>query len=232
MWYYILFAIVMFAAGRLRVLLISVAVLLIGPKIIVLAPIWILGVVLHRFQPLYRVREWQGWLLFLASWPLYGLFQHYEMTEFGGALLKQWVGEKWHRDLTFSKFFVTDYLLALIIAMNFVGYRVIAHQFSWPLSRCEKVIRWLAGNTFSLYVFHQPLLLFFAAVFNGDPNGKLFYLQVIAATLTSVVAIGTFTEQKRHHLRELIRRLLVWLIETKWRRRGVTASAGYGREKA
>jgi peptidoglycan/LPS O-acetylase OafA/YrhL len=231
MWYYILFAIVMFTHGRPRVLLVGASVLLLGPKIIVLAPIWMLGVVLHRYQPLYRIPQWQGWVLFLASWPLYALFQHYQLTELGSDLLKQWIGEKWHREMTFSKFFLTDYLLALIIAANFVGYRVIAHRFSRPLISCEKVIRWLSGYTFSLYIFHQPLLLFFAAVFNGDPNGKLFYAEVIGATLLSIVVIGTFTEQKRHHLRSLIRRLLVWLMETKWWRQGVTAPLAYGRER-
>jgi peptidoglycan/LPS O-acetylase OafA/YrhL len=78
----------------------------------------------------------------------------------------------------------------------------------WP---CEKIARWLAGYTFSLYILHQPLLQFYAAVFNGDPHGRLFYAQVMLATLLSIVVIGHFTEHKRHHLR----RMLITLMQTR-----------------
>jgi peptidoglycan/LPS O-acetylase OafA/YrhL len=230
MWYYILFAIFTFTFHKTRIFLAAAAMLLLGPKILLLAPIWLLGVVLHRYQTLYRLPQWQGWLLFLASWPLYGIFQHYQLTELGSELLKQIVGEKWHRNLAFSKYFVTDYLLALVVAANFIGFRLIAHHFSRPLVSCEKLIRWASGFTFSLYIFHQPLLQFFAAMFNGDPNGKLFYLQVVSATLLSIIVIGTYTEQKRHHLRRLIRGWLISLVNTRWWRHDVSAALAFKRE--
>lgn len=224
MWYYAIFAAVTFTGGSVRLLLVSLSLAVLGPKIALLAPIWILGVVLHRHEGLYRIPHWQGWTLFLLSWPLYILFQQYQLTEYGSQILRQWIGEQWHRDLTFSKFFITDYLLALIIAANFIGFRVIAHNFARPLQSCEKAIRWLSGYTFSLYIFHQPLLQFFAAVINGDPNGKLFYFEVIAATLLSIILIGTYTEQKRHHLRSWIKKGLISMTDSKWWRYGVRAT--------
>jgi peptidoglycan/LPS O-acetylase OafA/YrhL len=142
MWYYILFAIFTFIANRARIILAGGAMLLLGPKILLLAPIWLVGVALHRYRALYRLPQWQGWLMFLASWPLYALFQHYQLTEYGSELLKHIVGEKWHRNLAFSKFFITDYLLALIVAANFVGFRLVAHHFSRPLCLAEMPIRW------------------------------------------------------------------------------------------
>jgi peptidoglycan/LPS O-acetylase OafA/YrhL len=216
MWYYILFAIVTFTRGNVRIWLAAMSMLLLGPKILLLAPIWILGVAIHRYQPLYRLPQWQGWLLFLCSWPLYAIYQHYDVTEYGSQLLRQLIGEKWHHDLIFSKFFIADYPLALIIAANFIGFRVIAHHFSPVLLPFEKIIRWLSGYTFSLYIFHQPLLQFYAAVFNGDPAGKLFYAEVMIATLLSIGVIGSFTEKKRGHLRNVIRRMLIAIRESKW----------------
>jgi len=208
MWYYVLFAITVFMRGKVRLWLgIGVAAML-GPKIMLLAPIWALGVVLHRHPALARMPPWLGWTLFLASWPLYGLFQHYGLTEYGSRLLLRLIGEKWHHQMAFSKFFITDYLLALIIAANFIGFRAVAHRFAAILRPCEKIVRWLAGYTFSLYILHQPLLQFYAAVFDGDPLGSLFYAQVMLATLLSIVVIGHFTEHKRHHLRRWLRRLL------------------------
>jgi peptidoglycan/LPS O-acetylase OafA/YrhL len=229
MWYYILFAIFTFIANRARIILAGGAMLLLGPKILLLAPIWLVGVALHRYQALYRLPQWQGWLMFLASWPLYALFQHYQLTEYGSELLKHIVGEKWHRNLAFSKFFITDYLLALIVAANFVGFRLVAHHFSRPLCLAEMPIRWASGFTFSLYIFHQPLLQFFAAVFNGDPDGRIFYLQVMTATFVSIILIGTYTEQRRHHLRRLIRAGLTSLLNSRWWRHEISAVLSFKR---
>lgn len=224
MWYYVLFAIAVFMRGKARLWLGFTVAAMLGPKILVLAPIWLLGVALHRRQALARIPEWLGWTLFLASWPLYGLFQHYGMTEVGSRLLLVLVGEKWHHQMAFSKFFLTDYLLALIVAANFIGFRAVAHRFAAILRPCEASVRWLSGYTFSLYILHQPLLQFYAAVFDGDPHGWLFYAQVMLATLLSIVVIGHFTEHKRHHLRKLIRRMLAALMAAKWRRQSVPAT--------
>lgn len=222
MWYYVLFAVFTFTAGKPRIVIITSILLLLGPKILLLLPIWVLGVVLHRWQALYRIPRWAGWLLFLLSWPLYAMFQHFQLTEFGGEFLLRLVGEKWHRNLTFSKFFITDYPLALIIAANFVGFRAIAPLWAKPLQWCEKPIRWVAGFTFSLYIFHQPLIQFFAAVFNGNPNGYAFYAAVMAATFASIVVIISFFERQRHTLRQWLRKQLAALCARPWWRQKVT----------
>lgn len=215
MWYYVLFAIALFMRGKTRLWLGVAVAAMLGPKIMLLAPIWVLGVVLHRHPALERIPQWLGWTLFLASWPLYGLFQHHGLTEYGSRLLLRLIGEQWHQQMAFSKFFITDYLLALIIAANFIGFRAVAHRFAAILRPGEKIVRWLAGYTFSLYILHQPLLQFYAAVFDGDPLGWLFYAQVMLATLLSIIVIGHFTEHKRHHLR----RMLIALMENGWRLR-------------
>jgi len=222
MWYYALFAMVTFTRGQPRIWLTGATLLFLGPKILVLAPIWILGVVLHRSRALNAVGPALGWVLFLASWPLYMLFQHYQMTEVGSQMLLNLIGEKWHHQAAFSKFFITDYLLALVIAANFVGFRAIAPAFSAPLLALEKPIRWIASFTFSLYILHQPLLQFFAALINGDPKGYVFYAEVMAATLLAVYVIGSLTEHKRGHLRRAIHALLLKLTESRPWKRGVT----------
>jgi peptidoglycan/LPS O-acetylase OafA/YrhL len=222
MWYYVLFAIATFTKGPARFWLLGATLLFLGPKILVLAPIWVLGVVLHRSRRLAQLAPWQGWLLFLASWPAYALFQHFDLSAAGSRLLLELIGARWHEQAAFSRYFITDYLLALIIAANFVGFRVVAGHFSAVLLACERPIRWISSFTFSLYILHQPLLQFFAALINGDPRGKLFYIEVLAATLLGVVVIGSLTEHKRGHLRDIIRRGLLVLTQTAWWRNGVS----------
>lgn len=199
--YYLLFAVLGFTSGKTRRRLVAACVLLIGPKILLLAPVWAMGMCLQRWSTLQRMPQWLGWLLFLASWPLYGLFHHYQMSELGSRLVLRLVGSHLHRSLSFSRYFLTDYLLALIVAANFAGYRCMVRHGWQMLSWCQAPVRWLASYTFALYLLHQPLLQFFAAAIDGDPHGPWFLLQVMGATLLTVVLAGSWSERRRPALR-------------------------------
>ena len=62
-------------------------------------------------------------------------------------------------------------------------------------------VRFLANYTFTLYLLHQPLFLFWAAVIRGDPKAPWYWSSVTVLTMLSVVLIGHFTETRRHVLR-------------------------------
>lgn len=229
MWYYVLFAVFTFVPGKTRWLLLAGGALLLGPKIVVLAPIWVLGVVLQRWTLLQRLSPAAGAALFLASWGAYALFQAAGLTEWGADLLHRWVGDYWYKQAAFSKFFLTDYLLALIVAANFAGARAAAPVWGAWLRRAERPVRWLAGYTFSLYIMHQPLLHFYSAVINGDPSGPGFYLAVLGATLASVLVAGALTEHKREGLRRWLRASLAAMTGSGWWQRGIRPMLGMAR---
>lgn len=229
MWYYVMFAIFTFVPGKPRWVLLAGCALLLGPKILVLAPIWVLGVLLQRGSFLQRLTPGAGALLFLASWVAYALFQHFHLTQLGSDMLRRLVGDYWHKQAAFSQYFMTDYLLALIVAANFAGARAAAPLWGGWLRRAERPIRWLAGYTFSLYIMHQPLLQFWAAVFNGDPAGRSFYLLVLGATLVTVLVAGALTEHKREGLRQWLRRRLQALTASGWWQRGIRPVLGFKR---
>jgi peptidoglycan/LPS O-acetylase OafA/YrhL/predicted ATP-grasp superfamily ATP-dependent carboligase len=203
-WYYVLFAVLTFTRGRKRVLWCCAVALLIGPKILLLAPVWATGVLLQRWTALQHVGRVAGALLLAASCIGYALFHHYQLTEVGSAWLRQIFGAHWHQQFAFSRYFMTDYLLAIIVACHFVGVRALAP----PLERLGSVARPLAAYTFSIYLLHQPLIQFYAALFRGDPAAPWFYIATMLAVFASIYAIGTVTEQQRHHWRRAIHRLL------------------------
>jgi peptidoglycan/LPS O-acetylase OafA/YrhL len=225
MWYYVLFAMMTFMSGKKRVLFITFTALFVGPKILLLVPIWVLGVVLHRWQRLHAFQERTYWTMFIASFASYLLFQEYQLSEIGSQWLRALVGDYWHKQATFSRYFITDYLLALIIAANFVGFRGIAHRFAVPLRAVERPIRWIASFTFSLYLLHQPLLQFFAALLRGDNTRPWFYFSVLGLTLAAVIAISTVTERKRGILRDQIRVRLMHMTASRWWGRSFGAGA-------
>jgi peptidoglycan/LPS O-acetylase OafA/YrhL len=66
-WYYVLFAVLTFTRGRKRLLWCCAVALLIGPKILLLAPVWATGVLLQRWTALQHVGRVAGALLLAAS---------------------------------------------------------------------------------------------------------------------------------------------------------------------
>jgi predicted ATP-grasp superfamily ATP-dependent carboligase/peptidoglycan/LPS O-acetylase OafA/YrhL len=204
-WYYVLFAIISFTSGRKRLLWCGAVALLLGPKILLLAPVWATGVVLQRWARLQQVSPLTGLALLLGSCIAYGLFHQYGLTELGSQWLRRMIGDHWHHQMAFSKFFITDYLLAVIVACHFIGLRALASQAAGALRAIEPAIRPLAAYTFTAYILHQPLIQFYAALINGDPRGPWFYVATMLAVFASIFVIGTLTEQQRHHWRRFIR---------------------------
>ena len=207
-WYYVLFAILTFMRGRRRLLWTGAVTLLVGPKILLLAPAWACGVVLYRWRALQRIPPMAGALLFAASCAAYGLFHHYDLTEVGSAWLRSLIGAHWHQQLAFSRYFITDYLLALIVAANFIGMRAMAAPLERLATLAGPLVKPLAGYSFSIYLLHQPLIQFYAALLNGDPSGPGFLVLTMLAVLGTIFAIGKVTEQQRHHWRRALHALL------------------------
>lgn len=212
-WYYALYAAWTFGGAR-RGWLVGFGLLLVGPKIALLAPVWLLGVVLYRWQRWYGVGPVAGALLVAASWVAYAVFHQAGMSQQGSDWLQPLLGSSLHRELAFSRFFITDYLLALIVAANFIGMRAwlaAPMPAALVLTLAPAVlIRSLAGYTFTAYVLHQPLLQLFAAVIDGDPRRPWFYLATMGATLATIAVAGLLTEHQRHHWRRWCGAGLTW----------------------
>jgi peptidoglycan/LPS O-acetylase OafA/YrhL len=200
-WYYAAFAIYAFGNKRWRWMLIGLLLLVLGPKIALLAPIWVLGVVIYRWNAAKRINETTGWLLAVSSCVLLIAFEHYDVTSGLFDWLKSQIGSDLHRNLTFSRWFLSDYLLAGIVFMNFVGMRRVAFRVAGLFHALEKPIRLLAGFTFSIYILHQPLIYFFTALINLPTSGYQRYAAVMTCVAISIWLIGSVTEMRRFAMR-------------------------------
>jgi peptidoglycan/LPS O-acetylase OafA/YrhL len=138
------------------------------------------------------------------------------LQEWAKSLLEGWLGKNRYAEFTFSKFFLTDYLLAFFVAMNFVAMRRIAPALGWMWAAIEKPVRLTAAYTFTLYLLHQPLFLFWGSVLRWSPEGHSFWWAVTVLTGASVWAVGQLTETRRHGLRAwILARLLSIGLDTK-----------------
>jgi peptidoglycan/LPS O-acetylase OafA/YrhL len=199
--YYVLFAVSQFESGWRRVVLLVVACLIMGPKILLLLPIWMVGVMLYRMRDRFVISEFNGWLLISAS--LIGAVIYYELGLYdllSNATVRM-VGTHWAKLLHFSQHFLADYVFTAVVAANFLGVRAIARGRGGVPDPVARWIKRLSAYTFALYLFHLPLILFFATVVNGNPSSSYFYIGVVLLSFTTAMLIGTGTEAFKDRLR-------------------------------
>ncbi|MEK8034847.1 acyltransferase [Ideonella sp. DXS29W] len=164
-WYYVLFAAAHFLRGHTRTVAVATLCLIIGPKILLLLPVWLLGVWAYRYSARVPLGAGQGGLLFVGSIAGYLAFRLNggpdELLEFS----KELFGTEFLYDkLSWSRKFLSSYVIGACVAANFVGAVALARRLPRLPVWMEQPIRYCAGFTFALYLMHYPLLQFFAAL--------------------------------------------------------------------
>lgn len=195
--YYAFYACLVFLRGRARIAAAGLALLAMGPKIAVLLPIWLLGVALYRRR--FASHDALGGALWLGSLAGYALYRECDVS---GPLSEAVLRLAPFGHFAMAKYFVSDYAVALLVAANLAGFRMIEHRLAPLFAAVARPIRFLAGYTFSIYLFHFPVLIFLGAM---APRLGLARFGIAFAV---ILLAGSVTERKK----ESFRRALLWLI--------------------
>jgi peptidoglycan/LPS O-acetylase OafA/YrhL len=154
-WYYALFAAWAFVEGRTRTVALVALALVAGPKILLLLPVWVLGVVLYWRRPVMGERTALALLVVSGAAALLVIDLQV------GVVIRGWMFARWPGvmgALQGSNQFVGDWLLALPVAVNFAAAGSLG-RFGAPLLRCAGPIRAAAGCTLSAYLYHVPMMV-------------------------------------------------------------------------
>jgi len=201
-WFYVLLAMFVFLKGRERIIILSLAGLLIGPKILLLFPSWLFGVLAERLTAKhhseYRNSVWKvGFfstliliiivLLAPESLPLWN-----HGSSFG------------HRPWFYSANAAADSFFAILVAANFLCAGKLGDSNKIIPNNCRKPIRWIAQRTYSLYLYHTPLLFLVGWLIPHHDHhvGTAAFLAV--AVLGSVTVLAHFTEFRTPDLKRFI----------------------------
>jgi peptidoglycan/LPS O-acetylase OafA/YrhL len=205
-WYYLIFAGAVFARGAWRW---PVALLLgacAGPKILILMPCWIAGVWLYRYGNKFTLSNRNAVLLFLASIAAYLVYLALDLnkdirTELHAhmpALIDS---------LGWSNRFAGDYLLCGIILANFIAARDMTATFARTMIRYRTTVKWLAGYTLSIYLFHDPLIAVFGHQLEPLHLGRFEALIILALLIPSIMLLASVSELQLSRLRKGLRKL-------------------------
>lgn len=201
-WFYALFAAATYLSGAARTAWLIVLAAIAGPNILVLLPVWLVGVALVRMPLARRVPAGvAGGVVLLAIAALF-IAPLFAMDAF--RLLHPIV--PWR--LGSSLYVLTDLALALTLAAGFAGLRTLCAKGLVLPARAEPAIRWGANMSFSLYLLHWPLLKLVHMAGLTAGTDPLAFAAIIAGVVAISGAFATVTEHKRYAVRAWIERVL------------------------
>ena len=93
--------------------------------------------------------------------------------------------------------FVTYYVDAGLVGLWFIAVRQLASQPIPLLEHSQRPIRWLAGYTFSLYMFHRPFQKLAEDILNGRTLGFAPGAALLLLIFVIIVALGSVTEKRK-----------------------------------
>lgn len=197
-WYYIAFGSAIFLRGWQRVAAVAAVVLLMGPKLWLLFPIWLGGVAVHWLLQRPALSRWLAGSIAAASAVALVLFLATGLDELAAVAGRNLVARVWQAKLRYSQDFLADYI-AGALAMGFV-FGLCSAKLQLP--------RWVTGPgqrlaavSFSLYLVHIPLFYFFGALL--PTHGLLAGIIVLIVS----VLFGLIFEPQRERLRRMFNAL-------------------------
>lgn len=217
-WYYVLFGVFTFTRGAVRWLLAPMLMLLMGPRIVLLLPVWCLGVWLYSQLGRFTLGVWHArtlmlcaTLAYLAYFLLGGRAATDEASRGLYALWNQIGPSPFYPGSTVHV--LSDYVVGLLFALFVIGCARCEWTFSEPVTRW---VRRLAGYTFTFYLVHFTLLVFAHAIGLAHP-GWVLYGVVGLVVLVCTWLLAQVGEQRRDWYRGVI--LLLWTRSTQLFRR-------------
>jgi peptidoglycan/LPS O-acetylase OafA/YrhL len=134
-------------------------------------------------------------------------------------------GEAGQPPLYYSANYCGDDIFALVVAFHFLCCALLSKRIARNLEAYKVVgwIRWLASHTFSLYVYHMPILYFIRAVGKYDPRNRFEVILAVAVALIIIAGLSKVTEERYPVLRAYLRRRMgvfggkVQVVAMRWK---------------
>jgi peptidoglycan/LPS O-acetylase OafA/YrhL len=179
-WYYAIFGVWMFSARKWRVVFTAMAAVLAGPKILALFPVWLMGVLLYKHMP--RLKPALAWLIALVTFVLGAMMTWYDVSDVLRSWLYSTVPAAWR--LHYSTQFLYDILLGIVVSAHFTAIASL-ENLSLRLEKIAPALRYLAGCTFTLYVFHGPLIVVIRDMLGWTAPFAFYGLMAVAVLIAA-----------------------------------------------
>ncbi len=201
-WYYVIFGAWFYLAGRLRWIVSSLMMALVGPYILSMFPLWVAGSMLYFFRDRLVIPRLVARLMVLASACLFFAAIYYGLDAVADSYNAEFFA--FFGVHASPKYFLGDYLFGAIVIINLLG--ALNSAFVFP-SAFSSGVRTIASYSFSFYLFHIPIFNLIHSMV-GTTNSFVSYLAEILATVAIVMFLARHTEHKKGWYRNFATRAL------------------------
>lgn len=191
--YYLIFGIWTFATGWTRWLCLALALMDAGPKILLLFPCWLFGVLVYKCRNV-RVSTTAGWTIAIGS--IVGAMWLFAVGvgDKADALAATLRGEHY---IAFSSLFIRNWIIAAAFAVHLYGISQVSLNVS---PRLASLAHAMAGMSFSLYLLHFPITQLATAYLSRSKDVSLAVL--ILAIFPTCYLFSRATEANRYRMRD------------------------------
>ncbi len=199
-WYYALFGLFVFAPPGWRWPAILALGAVVGPSILSLLPVWLLGVAAYRVCQGGRLGPGAGWLVWLGSIAGFAAYAAF-VARYGRLSGPLFPAQN-------TPNLVDFYLVGLLSALHVVGFAALVpgSVIEAALGRVAGPLRWCAGASFSIYCFHAPVLLFLSAVLPLPSLPLARWAILLPLLLALLFALAAVTERRKAGWRRVLDR--------------------------
>lgn len=195
-WYYAIFGAWTYLTGHARHIAVAALCLIAGPKILLLMPVWLMGVIAYRLSRADTLEATASVLLIAGTSLAYVLFHYLEMPVKLLVLTRELLGS-YAYDLVWSQTFIHAYIIGVLIALQFVGVASLTRNCRIQIPAAG----YLASFTFALYLCHYPLLYLLSALVDDLQIQQYRNAFVVLGVCLVVAMLGFFTERLKKGMR-------------------------------
>jgi peptidoglycan/LPS O-acetylase OafA/YrhL len=191
-WYYVLFGVAFYLRGVKRLLLAGLVLLVMGPKLWLLLPVWLAGAWLYSGQKALAISRGQARAGWLATIVILCAYKYFALD----VALRALGSELWPFALKLGTAdrYLADYVVCIIIYLHFLFARQA--QFG-GLMAAQAPIRSLASYTFTLYLVHGLVMGWWRQFYPHDPTSLVDIAMLTAAIGLATYAFGFVTEKRK-----------------------------------
>ncbi|MEO1240681.1 MAG: acyltransferase [Pseudomonadota bacterium] len=215
-WYYVLFGVFVFARGWRRIAVLAIVAAMVGPGVLLLAPIWILGVILfHGCRRGWFSPGAKGSSAIIGATAAIAPIAIYLGLRASGA--DEALSAASHALLSQVRYlggvgdaarFLWFWTIGALVVIHFAGVAMLAGRFKTGVSRAVSTpFRWLAGASFSIYIIHYPVMQALDAVWGGETSSGLRAAALGVSTIGLCFLFAALFERRLPAFRAGIRAL-------------------------
>ncbi len=194
-WFYIIFGLFLFGNKKARWGLIILAALIAGPGVMILMPVWLIGAWMSA--RLDWSKQWAtpiAWLGFIIPIALIALINQTGTD----ILVRQWIKEHvpgfWR--LGSSQRVLTDYIIGALLACHIRAFASLPQWVDSFFRRHKTKLAYMAGFSFTLYLFHRPMTQFIGA-YAPSGSGQYAYPLAIGGFILLMCWLISFATERR-----------------------------------